>query len=171
MILKDPPHLRVARALLGTREVAGAGNNPTILAWALALGIKILGISYTNDSTAWCGLFIAHCLRVAGVDLAKMKIGVRATAWASWGVPLEKDELAPGAILVFLRPQGGHVAFYLGEDATHYHILGGNQGDKVSIVRKLKSECIARRWPADVPRRGKPVLMAAVGVPVAGSEA
>ena len=159
----EPAWLVRARALLGTREAPGAANNPTILAWATRLGIKVLGIVYNSDGTPWCGLFVAECLRAAGVDLGAMKIGVRASSWATWGSPLQADRLAPGAILVFERPGGGHVAFYLGEDATTYTVIGGNQGDNVTITRILKSRCVARRWPKGIPVSGKPVLLATAG--------
>ncbi|MEG8056929.1 hypothetical protein QP150_09490 [Sphingomonas sp. 22L2VL55-3] len=56
---------------------------------------------------------------------------------------------------------GGHVGFYVGEDATAYHVLGGNQGDTVSVARIAKDRCIARRWPSGRPVIGKPVQMAA----------
>lgn len=167
----DPAWLMAARALLGTREAAGSANSPTILGWAKRLGMKVLGIVYKADSVPWCGLFVAHCLREAGVDLAEMKVGVRAKAWATWGAPIGADRLAPGAILVFDREGGGHVAFYVGEDATHYHLLGGNQGDAVSIMRLAKSRCIARRWPRGWPVIGRPAQMSAAGVPVSRNEA
>ena len=63
-------------------------------------------------------------------------------------------------MLVFTRPGGGHVGFYVGEDAAAYHILGGNQGDAVTIVRIVKSRYIARRWPEGRPVIGKPVPIA-----------
>jgi len=44
-----------------------------------------------------------------------------------------------GDILVFSRKGGGHVGFYVAEDATAYHVLGGNQSDSVSITRIAKS--------------------------------
>lgn len=167
----DPAWLKAARALIGTREAAGAANNPTILGWAKLLGIKVLGIAYNADSVPWCGLFVANCLRAGGVDLAAMKVGVRAKAWATWGSAIAADRLAPGAILVFEREGGGHVAFYVGEDASHYHVLGGNQGDQVSIMRLAKSRCIARRWPAGWPVLGAPVRLSSNGAPVSRNEA
>jgi uncharacterized protein (TIGR02594 family) len=167
----EPAWLLAARQLIGTREAAGAANNTTILGWAKLLGLKILGIAYNADSVPWCGLFVAHCLRVAGADLSTMKVGVRAKAWATWGLSIAADRLAPGAILVFDRAGGGHVAFYVGEDPTHYHVLGGNQGDRVSIMRLEKARCVARRWPALVPVIGGPVKLTAAGVPVSRNEA
>ena len=40
--------------------------------------------------------------------------------------------------MVFTRAGRGHVGLYLGEDATHFHILGGNQTNNVSITRIAK---------------------------------
>lgn len=167
----DPAWLLAARALLGTREAAGSANNAGIIGWAKALGVKVLGMLYNADSVPWCGLFVAHCLRAGGIDLAAMKVGVRAKAWARWGANLGAAVLAPGAILVFEREGGGHVGFYVGEDATHYHVLGGNQGDAVTIMRLAKGRCIARRWPRGVPVLGKPVHLTAGGAPVSRNEA
>lgn len=60
----------------------------------------------------------------------------------------------------------------VGEDATHFHILGGNQGDQVSIVRKPKADVIAVRRPRYQvrPPGARRVTVGADG-PIAGSEA
>lgn len=155
------PWLNVAKSLVGTREVPGPKSNPTILAWAKRLGSKVLGIAYLDDSVAWCGLFAAHCVSSSG--LIPATIAVRASAWASWGSDLKVDRLAPGAVLVFARPGGGHVGFYVGEDAATYSVLGGNQSDAVSITRIEKSRCVARRWPLGVPVEDGPVWLAGKG--------
>jgi len=170
MTSHEPAHLRAARTLIGTRELPGIANSKLILAWAMALGARILGIAYGADSVPWCGLFVAHCLRTAGVDLTGMKIAVRASAWAAWGTALPASGLVPGAILVFTRAGGGHVGFYVGEDATHYFVLGGNQGDAISIMRIAKSRCTARRWPVGIPLTGAPVRLAAGGVTISTNE-
>lgn len=143
-----------AQRLIGIREVVGPKHNPTILAWAKKLGSKLLGINVVDDETAWCGLFVAHCMDYAGI--APATIAVRASSWATWGSNLHSDKLAPGAVLVFQRAGGGHVGFYAGEDATAYHVLGGNQSNAVTVTRIEKSRCIARRWPVGVPVRGAP---------------
>lgn len=151
----------VAKSLIGTREIVGPKHNPTILAWAKKLGAKVLGISITDDETAWCGLFVAHCVSEAGLTPAP--IAVRASSWEAWGANLRADRLAPGAVLVFKRPGGGHVGFYVGEDAMAYHVLGGNQGNAVSVTRIEKARCVARRWPAGVPVTGAPVWINGTG--------
>lgn len=129
----------------------------------------MLGIIYNADSVPWCGVFVAACLDEAG--LASPPFAVRAKSWADWGANLRPERLAPGAVLVFERPGGGHVGFYVGEDADAYHVLGGNQDDRVSIARLVKARCVARRWPKDQPVIGKPVRLAASMSPVSRSEA
>ncbi len=166
---KELAWLAAARAKLGTREAAGPANSPTIMGWAKRLGAKVLGMAYNADSVPWCGLFVAACMDEAGIKPAP--IAVRAKAWATWGSPLTPAELAPGAVLVFERPGGGHVGFYDGENATAYRVLGGNQGDAVTRAWIEKKRCVARRWPLGVPLTGRPVQIAASGVALSSNEA
>lgn len=165
----EPAWLAAARAKLGTREAPGPANSPAILAWAKRLGTKVLGVIYNADSVPWCGVFVGACLDEANLD--SPLFAVRAKRWATWGVNLRPDRLAPGAVLVFERPGGGHVGFYVGEDAEAYHVLGGNQGDSVTVARIEKTRCVAQRWPAGQPVIGKPVRVAAGGRPVSRDEA
>lgn len=164
----EPAWLRAARAKLGTREAPGAANNATIMGWAAFVGGKILGALYNADSVPWCGLFVAACMKEVGLPCAS--IAVRASSWATYGANLRPAYLSPGAILVFHRDGGGHVAFYAGEDATHYHVLGGNQGDCVTVMRILKSRLVASRWPTGIPVGGGPVKLRPDGAPVSGNE-
>jgi uncharacterized protein (TIGR02594 family) len=168
-VAKDPAWLTAARAKLGTREAAGAANSATILGWAKRLGTRVLGMVYNADSVPWCGVFVAVCLAEDGIAAAPL--AVRATSWAAWGQALRPERLAPGAIMVFARPGGGHVGFYVGEDAVAYHVLGGNQGDAVTITRIAKSRCIARRWPPGRPVIGKPLIRPAATTPLSHDEA
>lgn len=165
---RDPKWLAVARTRLGTREAPGADNSKTILGWAKRLGTKALGMIYNADSVPWCGVFVASCF--AEDDIDAPPIAVRAMSWATWGQLLRPERLAPGAVLVFARAGGGHVGFYVGEDAAAYHVLGGNQGDAVTVERILKSRCVARRWPSGRPVIGKPVQLASKGKPVSQNE-
>lgn len=155
----SPDWVAKARAKIGIRETPGPANNPTIMGWAQRLGAKVLGISYADDSnTPWCGLFMAEVMTEAGFQ--PPPIAVRASAWSTWGTACEPCE---GAVLVFQRPGGGHVGLYVGEDAAAYHVLGGNQGDAVSITRVAKDRCVAVRWPPGGPARGPRVQVAAAG--------
>lgn len=58
-----------------------------------------------------------------------------------------------GAVLIFERGSGGHVGFAVGQDDTHFYVLGGNQSDAVTIARIAKSRLLGARWPATVPIR------------------
>jgi uncharacterized protein (TIGR02594 family) len=167
--MTEPHWLKLARNLVGTREAPGPANDPTIMGWAKRAGGKVLGILYNADSVPWCGLFVANCMLESGIQ--PPLVAVRARSWATWGLNLRPDRLAPGAVLVFGRVGGGHVAFYVGEDSTHFHVLGGNQGDKVSIMRIEKQRLIASRWPEGEPVTGKRVAMSAPGIPVSRNEA
>lgn len=154
-----PAWLVEARKLEGTREIPGSKHSPVIMGWIRALGAKVLGIQVNDDETPWCGTFVAHCFRVAGIKAPP--IAVRAMAWSDWGLAVPVDQLTPGTVLVFHRPGGGHVGYYVGEDATHYHVLGGNQSNAVNVMRIKKDRCVARRWPVGIPRIGGPVRLSA----------
>jgi len=60
-----------------------------------------------------------------------------ALEWRHWGD--NANMAATGDVLVFVRPTGGHVGLYVGEDSESYHVLGGNQSDSVNITRIKKT--------------------------------
>lgn len=70
-----------------------------------------------------------------------------ALSWADFGKEATGGAML-GDALTFKRNGGGHVALYVGEDATAYHCLGGNQSDKVCITRIAKSRLYRARRPA-----------------------
>jgi len=158
--------LKLARTDLGIRETPGVANNPVLMKRFAGI-TKALGIAYNADSVPWCGAIMAWWMTQSGI--APPAIAVRAKSWATWGTPLAKGSL--GCVVVFGRVGGGHVALYLGEDATHYHVLGGNQGDAITVARIAKDRAIALRWPKGEPGIGLPVKLAANGAAVSKSEA
>lgn len=159
-----PVWLRHALSHDGLREVKGPRHNMTIMCWVTELGPEVLGINVPDDETPWCGIFAAHCIRHTLPNEALPKVAVRAKAWADFGVALGVP--APGAVLVFGRQGGGHVGFYLGEDAECFHVFGGNQSDSVCRTRIKKDRLLATRWPAGValPTTGRVYLTAAGAV-------
>ena len=69
--------------------------------------------------------------------------------------------------MTFKRKGGGHVGIYVGEDNTHYHVLGGNQNNSVSVSRIAKSRLFkARRtaWKVAQPANVRKVFLEAKGV-------
>lgn len=140
-----PRTISEALKLLGVAEITGRGSNKTILAWRdelNAAGVTIAG--YSDDDIPWCGLFAAIVAHRAGKAVPKKPLWAR--NWAGFGVAAWPAAL--GDVLVFERPGGGgHVGFYVAEDESAYHVLGGNQGNRVSITRIAKDRCIAHRRP------------------------
>ena len=137
---RTPPWLTVARTYLGTREVPGPDTNATIKRW-----LRQLGAWWTDDATPWCGALPAIVMKESG--LAYPKQWYRARAWADWGMPCEPTN---GAVAVFERGAAGHVGFIVGQDhMSRLLVLGGNQGDAVTIAPFSRLRLIACRWPAE----------------------
>lgn len=154
--MSEPKWLTIATSHIGTREIPGPKHNAKIIGWLRRLKSWI-----KDDETPWCGTFCAAVMQEAGLGYPAMF--VRAKAWADYGANLRAAAVAPGAILVFSRDGGGHVGFYVGEDDTAFHVLGGNQSNAVNVTRIAKRRCIAIRWPRGEPVVGGPVRMTANG--------
>lgn len=164
-----PNTIRLALAEYGAKETIGKGSNRTIISWrdelngAAPAGKPIVS-GYSDDSIPWCGLFAAViCYRRKKNIAEVVREPLWARNWAKYGVKSPLPSL--GDILVFVRNGGGHVGFYVGEDKTSYHVLGGNQSDKVCVTRILKSRCIAVRRPPylTIPKAVKPYHLASAG--------
>jgi uncharacterized protein (TIGR02594 family) len=161
-----PKMLLEALALYGTVEGPGKANNPKITSWAKECGIG----AYSTDEIPWCGLFMAVCAKRAG--WARPGNPLWARDWATWGKPRTGGAMLAD-VLVFPRGAGGHVAMYIGEDSTHYHILGGNQSDQVCIVRKAKTPILAIRqapWRIAQPSNVRKIVLTSGGAPVSDKE-
>jgi len=70
-----------------------------------------------------------------------------ARSWLKWGKPVSKP--LPGDVAVFWRESPsswkGHVGFYLGEVGGYVVVLGGNQGNKVSVRYYKRSQLLGYR--------------------------
>jgi len=144
----EPVWLQAARSFVGVKEIHGPASNSKILEWARGLGGWVSGW-YRDDDTPWCGLFVGHCISTTLPSEPLPSNPLAAKEWLKFGKPL--DHAATGCILVFSRAGGGHVGFCVGEDAQAYHVLGGNQGNSVSIARIAKDRLVGMRWPSSVP--------------------
>ena len=131
--------------------------------WAKATGQDRI---YHVDETAWCGLWMAYVALQAGWDVPMNPLGAR--NWLSFGVPQQKPSL--GDVLVFWRGVAGgfngHVGLYVGEDTEAFHVLGGNQSDRVMIKRISKTRLLGARrcpWRINQPAAVRPVVLSATG--------
>lgn len=120
----------------------------------------------------WCGAFIATVYRKwqPDIDLPENPLGAR--NWQNFG---KGCDAVFGACLVFWRVSRsswqGHVGFYTGEDDTHFHVLGGNQSNAVTVTRIAKTRLLGARWPAGEPVTGSRVFLTPSGVPITTNEA
>lgn len=160
----EPIWMVEARRHVGVAEVPGPKTHPAITAW-----LRKLAAWWADDETPWCGVFVAACIDAAGLPLPKF--WMRAKAWADWGTRLAAP--VPGCVVVFERQGGGHVGFVVGRTSSNLLlVLGGNQGNRVSIAPFESTRVVGYFWPASVPLpldRTLP-LMSASG-PVSRNEA
>ncbi|MDM1247933.1 TIGR02594 family protein [Acinetobacter sp. R933-2] len=128
-----------AKKYIGLREIVGKQHNKTILGW-----IKGLGGWFTDDETPWCGTFVAHCLKTAGVKYPKH--WYRALDYVNYGSKLAKP--AYGCVAIKTRKGGGHVCFVVGRDQKTKKLvcLGGNQSNAVSYALYSDGEFQEFRW-------------------------
>lgn len=155
-----PRQLKEALKLYGVREELGQRNNPTILDWAEELGGRVEDV-YDADSIPWCGLFAGIAIKRGGFEPPTNMLW--ALSWSAFGAPVARAML--GDVLVFTRPGGGHVGFYVAEDDDFYHVLGGNQQDAVNVTRVARGRLYAKRRPnyATAPGNIRQIYMTAEG--------
>jgi uncharacterized protein (TIGR02594 family) len=145
--MSDPLWLTRARAFLGLREIPGKGTDTTIAGW-----LAKLRAPWKDDETPWCGTFVAAVLSETGFKPVDGWAGAR--KWLNFGVRLPAPGL--GCIVVFWRGSptswSGHVGFVAGKDKNgNLMVLGGNQGNAVSIKPFGRDRVLGYRWPAGVP--------------------
>jgi len=131
-----PGWIAVAVKEIGEEEVAGIGNNPRILEY---VGAVQTTESVQDDVIEWASPFVEWCLNQVGITGPK---DLNAVSWLQWGQKVE--EPAFGAVVVF---SFGHVGFVLRDDGDHLRVLGGNQGNAVTVKRYAKADVIGYRLP------------------------
>lgn len=160
-LLKEtaPAILVTALKEYGVTEIVGAKHNPRILEYFKTVGWKQI----VDDETPWCGAFVGFAAKVSGLDVPATSI--QALKWLSWGDKVEDAML--GDVLVFSRVGGGHVGIYVGQDDSCYHVLGGNQGNKVCVTRIAKSRIVGVRrtkWKIAQPKSVRKIYLSTSGV-------
>lgn len=137
--VNEPLWLAIARRDLDIEETPGKETTPAIRRWLIDLGAW-----WRDDETAWCGVAVAAWMKESGSAIPKHYY--RARAWLDWGTALTMPAL--GCVVVFDRRGGGHVGLVVGRDQTdNLLVLGGNQGNKVSIASFSPDRVLGYRWP------------------------
>jgi uncharacterized protein (TIGR02594 family) len=132
-----------ANDYLGLEEWPGARHNPQVVGFAEAVGHAWV----QDDETPWCASFVGAVLAQVGLPHTGK---LNARSYLDWGVPVDLADAEQGDVVVFSRgdPNGwqGHVAFFHGIDSSgNILVLGGNQGNRVSIAPYPRSRLLGVR--------------------------
>lgn len=144
--MNEPKWLEFARSQIGVSEVPGPGDNPKIVRYFQLCGLT--GAPFFDDETPWCAAFVGACLSQVGLTGTHSPA---AMSYLKWSLGTEVKVPIKGAIAVLRRdppkPGLGHVGFVVGADEQFVALLGGNQGDKVSIQKFARSRVVKFMWP------------------------
>ena len=139
--MEQPAWLARAWEQFGVSEIAGAEDNPEIQKYYREAGQR----AELHDEVAWCAAFAGAMLFRAGETHTGSLL---ARSYLNWGTPLDAPRV--GAITVLERgsdPGAGHVGFLVGVSKAKVLLLGGNQGNKVSVAAFDIGRVLAYRWP------------------------
>lgn len=160
----DLPWVHELKAVYGWHEVR---DNARLRAW-LKSDNKTLG---DPAALPWCGDAVETAIKLALPNepfsgrLAENPYFAR--NWSEFG----REAQGMGCVGVFERgPTSGHVGFLIGEDDACYHVLGGNQGDTVSVTRIVKSRLLSSRWPTTFAANPTPLPKKTATIPISVNE-
>lgn len=148
--MSEPLWIDWAREQIGVTEFAGEADNPKVVQYFRAAGL--LGAPFLDDETPWCAAFVGAALAYAGHVGTK---SAAARSYESWAGGHKLGGPVLGCVCVLERsppkPGLGHVGFLIGRDLNRVALLGGNQGDSVSISSFPRSRVVGYYWPNAVP--------------------
>ena len=149
-----------AHSYLGLKEYPGAKHNPQVIADFAKVGHDWV----KDDETPWCAAFVGARLAECGIA-GTGKLNAR--SYEEWGDGVVFTDAQKGDVCVFWRKGRdspyGHVAFFdhYDDKTNTVHVLGGNQGNAVSVAKYPFDRLIALRRAApqveDVPPKPKPM--------------
>lgn len=136
----------LAMRFVGIKELAGTDkNNPFIMSF-LTLDNSWPG----NDEVAWCSAFVNYVAWLLRLPRSK---SLAARSWLGVGIPVVT--LERGFDIVILNRGGspdptvlaapGHVGFFGGMEQGRVLVLGGNQGNSVSLVSFPQDQVLGYR--------------------------
>ena len=135
-----------AKRLLGMKihEIPGAKDHAEIIKLFADAGHPEI----KHEDAPWCAAFVGAVLHRSAITPSG---SLMARSYCKWAEKL--DAPVYGAICVKVRSGAphdsplGHVGFCLDFDKDHIIMIGGNQGDSVSIGSFKRSEFVAYRFP------------------------
>lgn len=132
----------VYQAALGykdLKEYPGSQHNPEIIKFFADSGHNWV----QDDETAWCAAFVGSVLAQCGIS-GTNKLNAR--SYLKWGNSVDINNAKQGDVVVFWRGSKdswkGHVGFYSRHDANNVYVLGGNQGNSVTVQSYPRSRLL-----------------------------
>lgn len=130
---------QLAQRYVGIAEISGPKDHPLVQWWLSLCGLS----TDTPDATPWCSAFVNGIAWELRLPRSK---SAAARSWLTVGTPILLTQAQPGHdVVVLQRGAGaqpgpdviaapGHVGWYAGREGDRVLVLGGNQGDQVSIA-------------------------------------
>lgn len=149
-----PRWIVAAEKYIGTTEIVGKLHNSKVLGFWQRIKLKV-----TDDETPWCSAFVSAVLEECGIQSTRKP---NARSYLSWGQKLDYPLM--GCIVVLHRgdPKGwqGHVGFVVGQaENGDLAVLGGNQGNAVSVAIFPRSRVLGYQFPFNEPRTSRELLL------------
>lgn len=140
------PWMEFALREYGIRGISRRGRTVNVTAY-----LKATGVGRSNDETAWCSAFVNWCLLMASFPGTGK---ANARSWLDWG-GVTLDFPVYGSVVVLWRGSRdgwlGHVGFFVGMQGDNLLLLGGNQGNAVSVRPYSKLRVLGMRWIEGFP--------------------
>lgn len=139
----------MAQRFIGVKEVPGQSSNPLIL------GMLRLDMGWPeDDAVPWCSAFVNYIAWLLRLPRSKH---LRARSWLMVGRAISDPLDAEAAFDVVVLQRGGvklgpevldapgHVGFFAGVEGDRILVLGGNQGDSVSVASFPRRDLLGLR--------------------------
>lgn len=140
-----PPWYIRAMAEIGVREIVGGKHNPRVVGYWKSGKVQL---EVNDDETPWCAAFVCAMLEESGIRSPRTP-RARGFHGGTWVQPCDHRI---GSIVVLASPSrgsaSGHVGFLAGVGEKRIRVLGGNQGNEVSIAPFDSSLVIGTFWPS-----------------------
>ncbi|KAB1160353.1 TIGR02594 family protein [Tenacibaculum aiptasiae] len=133
--------ISVALSQYGVKEVKGSKDHPQIINYFTSMGFDGAKL---KDETAWCSAFANWVAKIAGYERSNR---LTARSWLTVGTSTSAPKTGDVVVLWREDPRSwkGHVGFFIKETKRYVYILGGNQGNSVSIKAYPKNKILDYR--------------------------
>lgn len=160
-----PSYYKSAYADLGVAEGPGKVNNKTVVAYYTDAGHPEI----KHDEIPWCMAFVCAHLERNGVPSPK---SLAVMDLDTWGDDVTDDPHVGDIVRMWREsPKSwkGHTGFFVRITDRHVYVLGGNQGDRVSIAAFPRNRIKSIRRPRKTS--DSRIVRASVGQAAAGAGA